>query len=118
MVLERGAFRACHHAGVMRLVAAGAALAMLGATVVLVYAGVLHYRGRPIPRWAVRLGAGLAGAGSAFGFFYLPDLGTVAPFLAVPAVVTFDLVRRAIVSPLDCCSPPWACPPPCGGATS
>jgi hypothetical protein len=79
---------------VMRVMAGVAFLAMLGTAGVLIYAGVQRYRGRPISRATVRLGAGLEGATSAIGFLFIPDLLLVASFLAVPAFATYWLLRR------------------------
>jgi hypothetical protein len=79
---------------VIRVMAGVALLAMLGAAGVLIYAGVQRYRGRTISRWLVRLGAGLEGASAAIGFLFIPEWGLVAAFLAVPALVTYWLVRR------------------------
>jgi len=79
---------------VVRLLALGAAIALLGAAGVFAYAGVLRYRGRAIPRATVRLAAGLLGMGRGFGFLFLPELTSVAPFLVVPVVTTYGLVRR------------------------
>jgi hypothetical protein len=79
---------------VIRLVALMAVLAMLGAAGVLVYAGLQRYRGRPISRATVRLGAGLEGASAAIGFVFIPEWGFVAVFLAVPAYLAYRLLRR------------------------
>ena len=79
---------------VIRLAALGSILAMLGAAAVLIYAGVLRYRGRTIPPAIVRLGAGFEGAACAIGFLFLPDLRFVAVFLGVPAYLVYRLLRR------------------------
>jgi hypothetical protein len=79
---------------VIRLMALISLLAMLGAAGVLLYAGARRYRGQAISRATVRLGAGLEGATSAIGFLFLPELGLVALILAVPAFVTYWLLRR------------------------
>jgi hypothetical protein len=79
---------------VIRLVALMAVLAMLGAAAVLIYAGLQRYRGRPISRATVRLGAGLEGASTAIGFVFIPEWGFVAVLLAVPAYLVYRLLRR------------------------
>ena len=94
MVLERAAFRACHHAAVIRVMAGVALLAMLGTAGVLVYAVVQRYRGRAISRATVRLAAGLEGATSAIGFLWLSEPVYALPFLAIPAFAIFWLLRR------------------------
>jgi hypothetical protein len=78
---------------VIRVMALGAILAMLGAAGVLVYASVLRYRGRAIPPGLVRLGAGLEGASGAIGFLFFADPRFVALFLVVPAYVVYRLVK-------------------------
>ncbi|MEX0626106.1 MAG: hypothetical protein WD402_06145 [Chloroflexota bacterium] len=78
----------------IRLMALVTLLAMLGAAGVLVYAGVQRYRGREISRATVRLVAGLEGASGAIGFLFMPELGYVALFLAIPTFATYWLVRR------------------------
>jgi hypothetical protein len=77
----------------IRMMALGTMLAILGAAGVLIYAGVLRYRGRAIPRWLVRLGAGLEGASGAIGFLFFADPRFVALFLVVPAFVAYRLVK-------------------------
>ena len=79
---------------VIRVMAAVTILAMLGAAGVLVYAGIQRYRGREISRATVRLVAGLEGASGAIGFLFMPELGYVALFLAIPTFATYWLVRR------------------------
>lgn len=79
---------------VIRLVALGTVLAILGAAAVLIYAAVLRYRGRDIPPALVRLGAGLEGAAGAFGFLFLPDLRFLALFLVFPAFLVYRFLRR------------------------
>jgi hypothetical protein len=79
---------------VIKLVALMAVLATLGVAGVLIYAGIQRYRGRPISRATVRLGAGLFGASNAIAFLFLPELWVVASFLPGPALVIYWLLRR------------------------
>jgi hypothetical protein len=79
---------------VIRLVALGTVLAILGAAAVLIYAAVLRYRGRDISPPLVRLGAGFEGAACAFGFLFMPDLRFIALFLAIPVYLVYRLLRR------------------------
>lgn len=79
---------------VIRLVALGTVLAILGTAGVLIYAAVLRYRGRDIPPALVRLGAGLEGAACAIGFLFVADLRFLALFLVIPAYLIYRLLRR------------------------
>ena len=79
---------------VIRLVALGTILAILGTAGVLIYAEVLRYRGREISPAVVRLGAGLEGAACAIGFLFIADLRFLVLFLLVPAFFLYRLVRR------------------------
>lgn len=79
---------------VIRLAALGTLVAMLGSAGVLIYAGVLRYRGRPISPAVVRLGAGLEGAACAIGFAFMADLRFVALFMVIPAYLVYRLLRR------------------------
>ena len=78
----------------IRLVALGTVLAILGAAAVLIYAAVLRYRGRDIPPALVRLGAGLEGAACAIGFLFIADLRFLALFLVIPAYLVYRLLRQ------------------------
>ena len=81
-------------APVIRLVALGTVLAILGAAGVLIYAAVRRYRGRDISPGVVRLGAGLEGAACAIGFLFIAELPFLVLFLVIPAYLVYGLLRR------------------------
>ena len=76
-------------------VALAAALAMLASIGLAVFAVVLRYRGRAVPRSLIRLGAGLFGASNGIFLIYMvrADFAWVA-LAIVAGSFGFDLVRR------------------------
>ena len=79
---------------VFRLLVIGAALALLGAAVVAIYAVSLRLRGRQVPSRVLRLLAGLLGAGCSIGFLFFEEPLTLAIYMGVPTFAAFDLWRR------------------------
>ncbi|MEX1072100.1 MAG: hypothetical protein WED86_00240 [Chloroflexota bacterium] len=78
-----------------QLLALGSAISLVGAGVAFVSAGVLRYRGRPIPRVLLRAACGLLGVGHGFAFIlFITDPAILAPFLAAPAYATWAFLRR------------------------